>query len=146
MAKLKTQFNDLVESSGGTPSILFYDKVQIIATTNTIDLTQYDGKVVFIDVENLPDETNLSLTLPTNIQFYFSGEWNNISNLILNVGTQYDGFGSMYFSSNSGGFAPYTEISGGTLTFNNSYLFSGYQVNLFSKIGYLMHLIQSTEL
>jgi hypothetical protein len=137
-----------IPESGEAPPMFSGDTITIIPPSNgTLDLTQYEGKFVYIDVEDLVAESTLTLTLPTNIQFWFTGEPANIDEVILIVGSKYNSMPLMYGSSNSANYRPDQTASDGSYNINETnYLFSYYGLNFFQKIGALTTFLQSLEL
>lgn len=67
MAKLKTQFNDLVQA----PEVVFFENTITITkdfnNNQTIDLTQYDNYKVIIDANGTTYGGSVAYTLPSKI-------------------------------------------------------------------------------
>ena len=84
MAKLKTQFNDLVSYEAPTPPTpMFSELVEVVApASGIVDLTAHNGKRVFLDVSAVDNEaTKLFLTIPDYIQVVWSGGNENVPNV-----------------------------------------------------------------
>jgi hypothetical protein len=144
MAKLKTQFNDLVsapEAPTPTPP-LFSEVVEVEAVSGNNDLTLYNGKIVkMIGIEIVFG--TFTLTLPTNIQVWFTGVEESISALNFIVGTQYNNFVSYWF--NDGGIT--SSIVGGDVSGRIDFSYSpNYTNNLVVKIGGSVNVYSQGEI
>ena len=141
MAKLKTQFNDLVSYEAPTPTPpLFSEVVNVVAPANgQVNLTQYNYKTIILDITELDDNPSLILTLPLYCVVRFSNSGESDGNLDLILGTAFNGVLGMAISLDNG---PVPSIcNSGTMNFANVY-----ENNTLIRMNYFIEIHHATQL